>query len=130
MRARVLAARRAGVVLRQRGWTPGMIVGLVAAAFGLGWAPLPVAKTDRPAPSIHWIGPIVTGLSALVLLTLGVGLEIPATKAIGTAALVMTASLLTPIKPLDGRYVADGPAGLAAVTAIVGASVFLLLGLE
>ena len=50
MRSRVLVARQAGVTLRQRGWPPGIAVGLGAAAFGLGWAPLPVAETDRPAP--------------------------------------------------------------------------------
>ena len=53
----------------------------------------------------------------------------PTTKALGTAALVMTASLLTPIEPLDGGFVAKGPAGLAAGLALVGAAVFLLLGL-
>jgi tetratricopeptide (TPR) repeat protein len=130
VRSRVLAARRAGVTLRQRGWTPGIVVGLGAAAAGLGWAPLPVVETDRPAPAVHWIGPVVTGAAALCLLTLGVGLGVPTTKALGTAALVMTASLLTPIEPLDGSYVAKGPAGLAAGLALLGAAVFLLLGLS
>ena len=64
-----------------------------------------------------------------MLLALGVGLEVPATKAIGTAALVMTASLLTPIEPVDGGFVAKGPAGLAAGLALLGAAVFFLLGL-
>jgi hypothetical protein len=41
-------------------------------------------------------------------------IEWPLTKAVGTAALVMTASLLTPIEPLDGGVVAKGTAGLAA----------------
>jgi hypothetical protein len=41
----------------------------------------------------------------------------------------MTASLLTPIEPLDGSYVAKGPAGVAAGLALVGAGVFLLLEL-
>ena len=116
--------------MRQRGWTPGIVVGLGAAAAGLGWAPLPVVETDRPAPAVHWIGPLVTGAAALVLLALGVGLGVPTTKALGTAALVMTASLLTPIEPLDGSYVAKGPAGLAAGLALLAAAVFLLLGLS
>lgn len=129
MRSRMLVARRAGVTLRQRGWPPGIAVGLGAAAAGLGWAPLPVVETDRPAPAVRWIGPLVTGVAALCLLALGVGLEVPATKAVGTAALVMTASLLTPIEPLDGGFVAKGPAGLAAGLALLGTAVFLLLGL-
>lgn len=73
--------------------------------------------------------PIVTGIAALCLLALGVGLEVPTTQALGTAALVMTASLLTPIEPLDGGFVANGPAGVAAGLALLGTAVFLLLGL-
>ena len=65
LRSRVLVARRAGVTMRQRGWTPGIVVGLGAAAAGLGWAPLPVVETDSPAPAVHWIGPVVTGAAAL-----------------------------------------------------------------
>ena len=41
----------------------------------------------------------------------------------------MTASLLTPIEPLDGSYVAKGPVGVAASLALLAAAVFLLLGL-
>ncbi len=130
LRSRVLVARRAGVTMRQRGWTPGIVVGLGAAAAGLGWAPLPVVETDRPVPAVHWIGPVVTGAVALCLLTLGVGFGVPTTQALGTAALVMTASLLTPIEPLDGSYVAKGPAGVAATLALLAAAVFLLLGLS
>jgi hypothetical protein len=42
----------------------------------------------------------------------------------------MTASLLTPIEPLDGSYVAKRPAGVAASLALLAAAVFLLLGLS
>jgi len=129
VRLRVLVARREGVQARQRGWTPGMAVGLGAAAFGLGWAPLPVVESERPVPAVHWVGPLATGVAALVLLALGVGLEVPTTRALGTAALVMTASMLTPLEPLDGGHVAKGPAGLAAGLAVLGAAVFFLLGL-
>jgi len=129
LRSRVLVARRAGITVRQRGWTPGMAVGLGAAAFGLGWAPLPVVESDRPVPAVHWIGPLTMGVAALGLLALGVGLEVPTTRALGTAALVMTASLLTPLEPLDGGYVAKGAAGLAAGLAVLAAAVFFLLGL-
>ena len=72
----------------------------------------------------------MTGAVALSLLTLGVGFGVPTTQALGTAALVMTASLLTPIEPLDGSYVAKGPVGVAASLALLAAAVFLLLGLS
>ena len=40
-----------------------------------------------------------------------------------------SASLLTPIEPLDGGFVAKGPAGVAAGLALLGTAVFMLLGL-
>jgi len=54
---------------------------------------------------------------------------VPATKALGTAALVMAASLLTPVEPVDGGVVAKGPGGLAATLALLAAAVFVLLQL-
>jgi hypothetical protein len=131
LRSRVLVARRAGVTLRQRGWPPGIVGGLgLAGLLGLAWAPLPVAETSRPATAVHWIGPIATGAAALCLLTLGVALEVPTTMALGSAALVMTASLLTPIEPVDGAIVAKGPGGLIGSIAALGTALFLLLGLS
>jgi tetratricopeptide (TPR) repeat protein len=130
LRSRLLIALREGVALRQRGWTPGILAGLVLALFGLAWAPLPVAETNRPAPAVHWIGPVAAGAAALCLLPLGVAFEVPNTMALGSAALVMAASLLTPIEPMDGGLVAKGPVGVAAVVAVLGAALFLLLGLS
>ncbi len=130
LRSRVLMARSAGVALRQRGWPPGMLAGLGLSLTGLVWAPLPVAETDRPAPAVHWIGPIATGVVALILLALGVALEVPLTRALGTAALIMTASLLTPLEPLDGGFIAKGPAGAVAGIALLGSALFLLFGLS
>ena len=108
LRSRVLIARRAGVTLHQRGWTPGILAGLVLAAIGLAWAPLPVVETSKPAAAVHWIGPIAAGAAALCLLPLAVAFEVPNTMALGSAALVMAASLLTPIEPVDGGFVAKG----------------------
>jgi hypothetical protein len=130
LRSRFLVARRAGVTLRHRGWPPGILAGLGLAGFGLAWAPLPVAETSKPAPAVHWIGPIATGATALCLLALGIVLEVPSTKALGSAALVMAASLLTPIEPVDGGFVAKGLVGVAATVAALGAALFLLLGLS
>jgi hypothetical protein len=86
------------VTFGQRGWTPGIALGVVAAAFGL--------------------------------LVLGAWLSTPGTIALASVAIVMTASLLTPTKPLDGGFVASGTAGLAAGLALVGAGVFFVLGVS
>lgn len=128
LRGRSLAARRAGVRVAQRGWTPGIAIGTAAAAFGTAWAPLPVAEPSEPAPEVHWVGPVLTGLAALGLLVLAAWLAIPGTSALAAAAIVMTASLLTPTKPLDGGYVATGTAGIAAGLALLGGGLFFLLG--
>ncbi len=127
-RGRLLAARDAGVALSQRGWTPGIALGAAAAAVGTAWAPLPVAEPSAPAPAVHWIGPVLTGSAALGLLVVGVWLNIPSTHALAAVALVMTASLLTPTKPLDGGFVATGTAGIATGLALVGGGLFFLLG--
>lgn len=128
-RGRRLAARAAAVQLGQRGWTPGIAIGALAAAFGTAWAPLPVVEPDKPAPAVHWIGPVLTGIAALGLLILGAWLAIPGTLALAAVALVMTASLLTPTKPLDGGFVATGAAGLAVGFALLAGGLFFVLGL-
>ena len=110
MRARQLTARAAGVALEQRTWSPAVAFGAVTAAVGVPWAPLPVARTADPAPAVHWIGPILLAGTALLLLVLAALLQVPLTRALGAAALVMAASMLVPIAPLDGAAVATGPA--------------------
>lgn len=127
-RGRALAARDAGVTLHERGWTPGIALGAAAAAVGTAWAPLPVAQPSAPAPAVHWIGPALTAIAAFGLLVVGVWLNIPSTHALAAVALVMTASLLTPTKPLDGGFVATGTAGVATGLALLGGGLFFLLG--
>ncbi len=129
-RGRRLAARHAGVTLAQRGWTPGIVLAAIVAALGSAWAPLPVAEPGAPAPAVHWVGPILSGLAALGLLVLAAWLNVPGTLALASAAIVMTASLLTPAKPLDGGFVATGTAGVAAVLALCGGALFLVLGVS
>jgi tetratricopeptide (TPR) repeat protein len=130
MRARVLAARRAGVELRQRGWTPGMAVGAGAAAFGLAWAPLPVAQPSKSSSTVHWIGPVLAGCTALVLLVLGALTDVPLTTSLGAGGLVMAASMLVPIEPLDGGFIGKSTAGVTANLALLGGALFVLLGLS
>lgn len=127
-RGRALAAREADVRLAQRGWTPGFALAAAAAAAGSAWAPLPVAEPSEPAPGVHWVGPILVGVAALGLLVLGVWLHTPGTLALAAVAVVMTASLLTPTKPLDGGFVATGTTGVAVGLALLGGGLFFLLG--
>ena len=128
LRGRSLGARNAGVKVGRRGWTPGIALAAAATAFGTAWAPLPVAEPERPAAAVHLIGPVLTGLAALGLLILGAWLAIPGTLALAAAALVITASLLTPAKPLDGGFVATGNAGVAATLALLAGGLFFALG--
>jgi cellulose synthase operon protein C len=128
MRVRVLAAREAGVALEQRSWGPAVGFGVVTGAFGVPWAPLPVARTDRPATAVHWLGPVLLAGTALVLLLLAAWLRVPVTREVGGAALVMAASMLVPIDPLDRAAVAKGT-GTAVTLAVLGTGTLLLVGL-
>lgn len=60
--------------------------------------------SDKPAPAVHAVGPLATGVVAFALLVLGEALGVPLTTALGVAGLVMTASLLTQLEPIDGAY--------------------------
>jgi hypothetical protein len=102
------------------------LVGLGLSATGLMWAPLPVAETARPAAAVHWIGPLATGVVALVLLVLGAGLGVPLTATLGVAGLVMTVSLLTPLEPIDGAYLQKGQAVVLGIVALLGLAVLFL----
>ncbi|MGH2854153.1 MAG: tetratricopeptide repeat protein, partial [Solirubrobacteraceae bacterium] len=131
-RSRVLVARRREIALTQRGWRPAIAVGVVAAALGIAWTPLPIASTggDGEAAAVHWIGPIVATAIALALLVLSALLHVPIAQTLAGAALVMAASMLVPIKPLDGGVVTGGKGGGAAASlALLGGGLFLLLGL-
>jgi hypothetical protein len=66
---------------------------------------------------------------AIALLLLSAWLDVPLTRSLGAAALVMAASLLTPVKPLDGATVIPSPAGAIPGIAVLGTSVLLLAGL-
>lgn len=131
-RSRVLVARRREIALTQRGWPPAIAVSMVAAVLGIAWAPLPVASADGDAAAaVHWIGPVVATAIALALLILSTLLHVPIAQTLAGAALVMAASMLIPIKPLDGGVVTDGKgSGAAAGLALLGGGLFLLLGLR
>jgi hypothetical protein len=77
---------------------------------------------------VHWIGAVLTGVAALGLLVLGAWLNTPGTIAVASVALVMTASMLTPTKPLDGGYVSAGTAGIGLGLALLAGGLFFVLG--
>jgi hypothetical protein len=79
---------------------------------------------------VHLVGPVLAGVLALALLILGVWLEVPVTRSLGAAALVMAASMLTPIDPLDGAAVARTPVAATASFAFVGAVALMAIGLQ
>ncbi len=129
MRARVLAARRAGVSVSQRAWRPAILVGAAAAVTGVPWAPLPVADPEQPTPGVHLSGPAVAAAAGLVLLVLGVWLQVPVTRALGVAALVMAASMLTPVAPLDGARLEKGTGLLTTGLALAATVGLVAVGL-
>ena len=128
MRVRRVAALRTGVALEQETWLPGLAIGLVLTLVSTGWAPMPVARSKASAVGVHWSGPIALGLLSVVLLLLAAWLNVPITRDLGAAGLVITASMLTPVKPLDGATVGSSAAGALPVAAVVGAAVLMVTG--
>jgi hypothetical protein len=126
---RRLAAAGTHTPMREETWLPGVALGLVLAIIGLSWAPLPVVRARGKATSLHWAAPTASGALALALLLLATWLDVPVARNLGAAALVMTASLLTPVKPLDGATVSTTAAGPLPSIAVLGTAVLLLLGL-
>lgn len=127
IRSRAAAARRAAEPTTQESWPPGVVFGLGAAAAGLTWAPLPVLG-ERAGPRLHWAAPVALAIVALPLVLLTAWFDVPLARSLAAAALVMAASLLTPVKPVDGGALA-ATGGTAAGLAAIGLAVLLVLGL-
>ena len=124
--ARVPWSRDARASARATGWTPGVAFGLGTAAAGLTWAPLPVLRKARSR--VHWAAPVALACIALPLVAMTAWLDIPLTRALAASALVMAASLLTPVKPVDGGAIAATRGTAAGLTGLALA-VLLVLGL-
>jgi tetratricopeptide (TPR) repeat protein len=127
LRGRSLAARREPELERQRTWPPGVAFGLGGAAAGVAWAPLPVLGS-KATPRLHWAAPAALAVVAVPLVIATVWSDIPLTRSLAAAALVMAASLLTPVKPVDGGAIAAAGGTAAGLTGIALAAV-LALGL-
>jgi tetratricopeptide (TPR) repeat protein len=125
--ARRWVARKTHISVANRTWIPGVVVGLLTGGIGTPLAPLPVVHSGQERQRIHGVGPMLIGLLAAVLLVEAAWLGVPLAQSLGIAAVVMTASLLLPIGPLDGARLQG--AGAVAGVGVVGAAVLILLGL-
>ena len=116
--ARTAAARRAHTNVVHSAWPPGVLIGLGVSAVGVPWAPLPVTRETPESASVHRAAPLALALLGLALTLLGAWLHVPLTRALAVVALVIAASLLTPVKPIDGGLVGSkggAAAGLGAL---------------
>ena len=105
-----------------------MAFGLVTGALGLPWAPLPVMRADdKENPPLHLAAPITLAALSLMLFMESAWLHTPITQAWAVAALIMSASTLLPIGPLDGAHV--GKTGIMAAAGVVGGALLVGLGL-
>ncbi len=129
VRVRQIAAASAHVEVHQETWLPAVGLGLVLTLVGLGWAPLPVVRARGSATSVHWAAPTAIAVFAIVLLVFAAWLNVSVTRGRGAAALVMAASMLTPVKPLDGATVSADRAGALPSVAVLGMAVLLVTGL-
>jgi tetratricopeptide (TPR) repeat protein len=128
MTARSVLTRSRGIAITQSSWPPALAFGLVTGAIGLPWAPLPVVRTDgEDNPRLHLAAPLTLAALSLVLFVESAWLHVPITQAWAVAALIMSASTLLPIGPLDGAHV--GKAGVAAAAGVVGGALLIGLGL-
>ena len=93
----------------------------------MSWAPLPVLGA-KASPRLHWAAPAALAVVAVPLVVATAWSDIPLTRSLATAALIMAASLLTPIKPVDGGAIAAAGGAAAGITGIALAAV-LALGL-
>jgi cellulose synthase operon protein C len=122
---RTLVARRTGLTVHNESWGPGVAFGLATAVVA-PWAPLPVARTTGDAPRVHAAAPVALALVGVVLFVESVAFQVPLTRSLAEAALIMVASTLVPVGPLDGAKL--GKAGLLAGAGVVGAAVLVGLG--
>jgi hypothetical protein len=126
---RVLVAWRAGADLHQATWPSGLVFGLGAGAAGFAWVPLPFVRTPENDVRLRRAAPAAAGLIGVALIALTAWLDVPVTRALAIAALVMAASMLTPIKPIDGAAIAKAGAAGASLAAL-GLGALALIGVS
>lgn len=128
MAARCTLAILRGVQLQHVSWMPGIAFGLVAGALGLPWAPLPVIQDGgRDDPRLHLAAPLTLAALSLALFIESAGLHTPITQYWAVTALIMAASTLLPVGPLDGAHL--GKTGIVTGAGVVGGALLVGLGL-
>jgi cellulose synthase operon protein C len=127
MYVRRAVARRRHTSATQLSWGPGILFGVTMGAFGFPWAPLPVVTTRNDEAAVHLAAPVALGGVALLLFVESAWLHTPLSHAWAVAALIMAASALLPVGPLDGAHV--GKAGVAASAGLIGTALLVGLGL-
>ena len=128
--ARIFLARSRHVAMTQETWSPGLAFGLVTGAIGLPWAPLPVIRVDgedSPKVKVHLAAPITLAVLSALLFVESAWLHTPVTESWAVAALIMSASTLLPVGPLDGAQLGKG--GILAATGVLGGALLVGLGL-
>jgi cellulose synthase operon protein C len=128
--ARVYLAQSKHVVITQETWSPGLAFGLITGAAGLPWAPLPVVRADGEDSlkvKAHLAAPITLAALSALLFVESAWLHTPLTQSWAIAALIMSASTLLPVGPLDGAQL--GKAGILAATGVLGGALLVGLGL-
>ena len=126
--ARVLLSRHLRIAITQESWPPGLAFGLVTGAAGLPWAPLPVVRTNgKDNVKVHLAAPIALAVLSALLFVEAVWLHTPITQSWAIAALIMSASTLLPLGPLDGAQLGKG--GILAAAGVIGGALLVSLGL-
>ena len=116
--ARAFLARSRHIAITEETWTPGLAFGLIIGAAGLPWAPLPVVRADSKESlkvKVHLAAPLSLAALSALLFVESAWLHTPLTESWAVAALIMSASTLLPVGPLDGAQL--GKAGILAATA-------------
>jgi cellulose synthase operon protein C len=126
IRIRVAVARAAGMTTRQESWGPGVIFGLAMGAVGTPWAPLPVLRAPDKSRHAHLAAPLALSLLSAILFIESAWLKVPLTESLAIATLIMAASTLLPVSPLDGAKLGKG--GLVAGAGVVTAAILVGIG--
>ena len=118
------------MAITQETWSPGVALGLVTGAIGLPWASLPVVRADGEDSlkvKVHLAAPITLAALSALLFIESAWQHTPVTESWAVAALIMSASTLLPVGPLDGAQL--GKAGILAATGVLGGALLVGLGL-
>ncbi|GAA2129763.1 hypothetical protein [Nocardioides bigeumensis] len=120
---RALIGRRAGYRVRHTAWPPAVLIGCAVAFAGVSFAPFPVLDTEGGAPpvAVRWAAPVAAGALSVLSVTAVVMTDLPLLRAVAAGGLVLLASMLTPVGPLDG-------AALRGRVAQAGLTIGLALG--